>query len=84
MRKIRHPRALVLTLGAAALCAVFAIATADRATAKDEKAAPRPALSVTTARPATTNLPINLTANGSIAAWQEAIIGSESNSLRLA
>jgi len=84
MRKIRHPRALVLTLGAAALCAVFAVATADRATAKDEKAAPRPALSVTTARPATTNLPINLTANGSIAAWQEAIIGSESNSLRLA
>ena len=71
-------------MGAAALCAMFALATSDRATAKDEKAAPRAALSVTTARPATTKLPINLTANGSIAAWQEAIIGSESNSLRLA
>lgn len=84
MRKIRYPRALVLTAGAAALCAMFALATSDRATAKDDKPAPRPALSVTTARPAITNLPINLTANGSIAAWQEAIIGSESNSLRLA
>lgn len=73
-----------MTAGAAVLCALFALATSDRATAKDEKPAPRPALSVTTARPATTNLPINLTANGSIAAWQEAIVGSESNGLRLA
>lgn len=84
MINIRAPRTLVITLGAAALCATVALATANRATAKDEKAPPRPALSVTTARPATTSLPINLTANGSIAAWQEAVIGSESNGLRLA
>ena len=55
----------------------------NHAGAKEEKAAPRPALSVTTARPASTSLPINLTANGSIAAWQDAVIGSESNGLRL-
>ena len=84
MINIRAPRTLVIALGAAALCATVALATANRATPEDEKAPPRPALSVTTARPATTSLPINLTANGSIAAWQEAVIGSESNGLRLA
>lgn len=84
MINIRAPRTLVIALGAAALCATIAFATANRATAEDEKAPPRPALSVTTARPAATSLPINLTANGSIAAWQEAVIGSESNGLRLA
>jgi RND family efflux transporter MFP subunit len=84
MIKIRAPRTLIIALGAAALCATVALATANRATARDEKAPPRPALSVSTARPASTSLPINLTANGSIAAWQDAVIGSESNGLRLA
>jgi len=83
MKTIRHPRALAIALGAASLCAVIALATINRADAKEEKAAPRPALSVTTTRPATTSLPISLTANGSIAAWQDAVIGSESNGLRL-
>src|SRR5690606_25670854 len=32
----------------------------------------------------TISLPIRLAANGNIAAWQEAIIGSEANGLRLA
>lgn len=84
MITIPHPRALAIALGATALCATMALATANRASAKDEKAPPRPALSVTTARPASTSLPIDLTANGSIAAWQEAVVGSESNGLRLA
>lgn len=84
MRTIRHPRALALAAGAAALCALIALATSNGATAKDEKAAaPRPALTVTTARASTTRLPINLDANGSIAAWQEAVIGSETGGLRL-
>jgi len=52
--------------------------------ADDKKnAAPRPALTVTTARPATARLPLRLAANGNVAAWQEAVIGSESNGLRL-
>lgn len=42
-----------------------------------------PALTVTVATPTKTQLPITLTANGNIAAWQEAIIGSESNGLQL-
>lgn len=45
---------------------------------------PKPALTVTAARPQTTPMPIRLAANGNIAAWQEASIGSESNGLRLA
>jgi len=74
----------LLTAGAAALCALFVLATSNGATAKDEKAAaPRPALTVTTARASATSLPISLDANGSIAAWQEAVIGSESGGLRL-
>lgn len=45
--------------------------------------APKPALTVSTALPVQSQLPIALAANGNIVAWQEAIIGSESNGLRL-
>jgi len=51
--------------------------------AADAKSAPKPALTVTAAQPQPTRLPIMLAANGNIVAWQEAIIGSESNGLRL-
>jgi RND family efflux transporter MFP subunit len=47
-------------------------------------AAPRPALTVTTTQPQSVNLPVTIAANGNIAAWQEAIIGTEANGLRLA
>jgi RND family efflux transporter MFP subunit len=51
---------------------------------EEKKAAnPKPALTVSTVRPLETSLPIKLTANGNIAAWQEASIGSESDGLRL-
>ena len=49
-----------------------------------EAGASKPALTVTVARPQTSELPITLAANGNVAAWQEASIGSESNGLRLA
>jgi RND family efflux transporter MFP subunit len=50
----------------------------------DEKAiSPKPALSVTVVQPTLHDIPLTLTANGSIAAWQEAIIGSEIGDLRL-
>ncbi len=53
--------------------------------AEKKEAAPnaRPALTVTAAQPQTADLPIRLSANGNISAWQEAVIGSESNGLRL-
>ncbi|RJG03654.1 efflux RND transporter periplasmic adaptor subunit [Noviherbaspirillum sedimenti] len=44
----------------------------------------RPALTVTTIQPAAASLPLRLAANGNVAAWQEAIIGSEATGLRLA
>lgn len=84
MLKIRTKRGLVIALGAAALCTALVLASAARTTDKEEEAPPRPALSVTSARPLSASLPLELSANGSIAAWQEAVIGSESNGLRLA
>lgn len=44
----------------------------------------RPALTVSVVRPQPAELAITLVANGNIAAWQEASVGSESNGLRLA
>jgi len=43
----------------------------------------KPALTVNTVQPSIMQLPTVLAANGNIAAWQEASIGSESNGLRL-
>ncbi|MEN3293025.1 MAG: hypothetical protein V7642_2278 [Burkholderiales bacterium] len=48
-----------------------------------KSASPKPALTVSTVQPVTMEVPIRLAANGDIAAWQEASIGSESNGLRL-
>ncbi|MFZ6767692.1 efflux RND transporter periplasmic adaptor subunit [Undibacterium sp. Di26W] len=43
----------------------------------------KPALTVTTTKAVAGNLLIKLAANGSVAAWQEALIGSEANGLRI-
>lgn len=43
----------------------------------------KPALTVNTVVPTQVSLPVRISANGNIAAWQEAVIGSESNGLRL-
>ena len=50
---------------------------------KEAASSPKPALTVTAEKPQPGTLPIRLSANGNIAAWQEAIIGSESNGLKL-
>jgi RND family efflux transporter MFP subunit len=79
--RLRLP-SLLLILLAAGLAGVLASVRA----ADDRKAAQpanRPALTVTTARPSIARLPLRLSANGNVAAWQEAVIGSESNGLRL-
>jgi RND family efflux transporter MFP subunit len=52
-------------------------------TTKSETGAPKPALTVEIVHPERASLPQTLTANGNIAAWQEASIGSESNGLQL-
>jgi len=57
---------------------------ATAARTKDGANAPKPALTVTVARPEATELTVTLAANGNVAAWQEAVVGSESNGLKLA
>ena len=42
------------------------------------------ALTVVTTQPQASNLPLRISANGNVAAWQEAIIGTEASGLRLA
>ncbi len=71
-----------------AACALILGATAlfySKNKPKEDKAvlAPKAALTVSTESPVARSLPIALSANGSIAAWQEAIISSESEGLKL-
>jgi RND family efflux transporter MFP subunit len=82
LRRLSRP---ALAAAAAAVAMGGAgLLVASRAADTGKAAAPRPALTVTTARPETARLPVGLAANGNVAAWQEAVIGSESNGLRLA
>ena len=77
---------ILIVVGAIAAVALIALrAPASDASPDAAAAAPaRPALTVTTTQAQGRALPIALTANGNIAAWQEASIGAESNGLRLA
>lgn len=76
---------VVIAIAVVALLIVGAIALTSRSAPSDDKkkSSPKPALTVTTVQPGQLSLPIKLAANGSITAWQEAIIGSEVNGLRL-
>ena len=62
---------------------VFAVGSGKSDAKKKDETGPKPALAVTTVQPSQASLPIYLTANGTVTAWQEAIIGSESNGLKL-
>jgi RND family efflux transporter MFP subunit len=81
-RRLSRP-ALVVS-AAALLAGTAGVLISSRAADDGKAAAPRPALTVTTAKPESARLPLRLAANGNVAAWQEAVIGSESNGLRLA
>ncbi|MFZ4760531.1 MAG: efflux RND transporter periplasmic adaptor subunit, partial [Burkholderiaceae bacterium] len=69
---------------AASGAAAAAASTAAAPSAGKAGAGPRPALVVTTVKPAMAEVADVLSANGSIAAWQEATIGAEVNGLRIA
>lgn len=62
---------------------IFAGCGSD-APATEPQATANPALSVSMVQPASRAIPLSLSANGSIAAWQEAVIGAEVGDLRLA
>ena len=85
MKPLASPR-VIATAGAACVVVVAAILGLHAHAADDKKsAAPvKPALSVVVTQPQRATLPLLARANGNIAAWQEAIIGTEANGLRLA
>ena len=66
-----------------ALLAGGAYLMAGRTAPRQEVAAPKAALTVTTVRAESADMPRRLVANGNVAPWQEAIIGSEAGGLRL-
>jgi len=66
--------------GGAVAAANAADATKPAGTAA---AGPKPALTVTLTQAHSSVLPIKLTANGSVLAWQEASVGAEANGLRV-
>ena len=80
---------LAIILIAACVIAAVAIALFITKSGRTGKQPPpaaqaKPALTVTTTLAQRSALPIRLTANGNIAAWQEASVGAESSGLRLA
>ncbi|MBC7379087.1 MAG: biotin/lipoyl-binding protein, partial [Burkholderiaceae bacterium] len=86
MQKFKLKPLVVISFVVVALAAgafFYVSARKPEATAAGAQTAPKPALTVTAALPETTRLPIRLSANGNIAAWQEAVIGAESTGLRL-
>ncbi len=81
--KLQRNTLVALTVAAlfgAALVA-FGVRAADD---KRPASAPKPALTVTVTKPQVASLPLRISANGNIAPWQEASIGTEANGLRLA
>ena len=76
--------AIISVAGCALILSVAALFSSQIKAADDKKAAPaKAALTVTTVQPVQSSLPLQLPANGTVSAWQEAIIGSEANGLRL-
>ena len=82
-----------LAVAVLALAATFTSYHLTRSQTPDQSASPpskatqttaRPALTATTVQAVASRLPVKVEANGSIAAWQEASVGTESNALRLA
>lgn len=82
-KQTMKPMAALLLAAFVLPCVGIAVYSPVSVAADKKEEAQKPALTVTTTRPEKATLPIRLTANGNVAAWQEAVIGSESNGLRL-
>ena len=84
----RLPRSAIASLAVLLMLAVWLLLTPsskanDKAASNKPPSTAKAALTVNTARPQLTRISQTLAANGDIAAWQEASIGSEANGLRL-
>lgn len=85
MKKLSYKHVASLVLIGLVGTVAFWVTTANHAKAIDkESAKPKAALTVTTTRPHSDDWPFVLSVNGSIAAWQEAVVGSELGGLLLA
>ncbi len=74
----------LILAGAITLAALGLFATGSHAADAAKQVATKPALTVTLTQPKSSMLTIKLAANGSVAAWQEASVGAETNGLRVA
>lgn len=85
MKRLTRKTVVIALIVLAVLVAIALVLVIAKSGDGKKKEAPplKPALTITVVRPSQAQLPIRLSANGSIAAWQEAIIGSESNGLQL-
>jgi RND family efflux transporter MFP subunit len=89
MRFAKFSSSLALVLAALAVAGAIAYwlsrpKAAPQPSVPPAPVAARPALTVTSTRAQSSALPIRLSANGNVAAWQEASIGAEISGLRLA
>ncbi|WP_417441220.1 efflux RND transporter periplasmic adaptor subunit [Idiomarina sp.] len=83
--KRSHQVVLTATIFVVAVTgAIVAIKSADNSKADAATVSPSPVLTVSVATPQPSVLPVTLSANGDISAWQEAIVGNETDGLRLA
>ena len=78
-----------LLVAALAACTVLVLGVSGIVNAADDKKAAasapaKAALTVNVTQPTSAALPVRVVANGNIAAWQEASVGTEANGLRLA
>lgn len=88
MKKLNRKH-LVVAVAAALMISIVGVTgvRADDKKGDDKKAVTttaKPSLTVTTTRASQADWLVKLSANGNIAPWQEAIVGAESNGLRLA
>jgi RND family efflux transporter MFP subunit len=86
MKRFDRKTKIIALIGLAILIVLIVVLvklTAGKSEQQSKQQTQVPALTVTVAQPSNAQLPITLVANGNIAAWQEAIIGSESNGLQL-
>ncbi|MFM7697354.1 MAG: efflux RND transporter periplasmic adaptor subunit, partial [Limnohabitans sp.] len=78
----KQRRPWVRLVGYGAICTLATIASAQQPDSKSVAVA-KPAMTVTVAQPQSQQLSQRLSANGTVAAWQEAGIGAEIGGLRL-
>jgi len=79
MNRTRRTRPAALALA----CMLGLIAALAQGAEPDSARPARPALTVSTTRPSQASLPLQLSANGNVAAWQEALVSLEAQGLRL-